>query len=871
MAGPEENSWFWRAPMPELMSMLGANERGLSHSEAAIRLAQGGKNEIPVSGKRHALHILATQFSNTLVIVLIAAALISFFLGNTIEALVILAIVAFNSILGFVQEYRAGRALEELNTYVSMKSKVLREGEMLEIDSKELVAGDVVYLNIGDIVPADIRLIWSDDFTADESALTGESFPVLKSPGALPAHSGTTAQELRNAALMGTVAASGEAHGIVVATARKTFFGTTAAYLEKEDKPTDFEKSIRQFSTFLLKITVFMTAFIFAANFFLGKGFLDSFVFAIALAVGITPEVLPVIITISLSHGALKMAKKSIVVKKLNAIEGLGNIDTLCCDKTGTLTEGNLSLEGLCDLEGKPDKRLIVYSVLCNSAKTTKGKKLIGHGIDKAILQSVEAKRAASEAEKFTVLDMNEFDFTRRRMSALVREKSKNLLIVKGAPSSILQACHYAAFGGKKKIIDAKFAAKIMAISQEHEQKGLVVIALAQKEMQKSSSHKSDETGLTFLGFLLFSDPPKHTAKDALRHLQNMGVGIKILSGDSVFVTKKVCGDVGLEIVEGRVISGSELAALSRQQFEEYAMKYNVFARVTPEQKYLLVESLNREGHIVGFLGDGINDAPALKAADVGISVDSGADVAKQASDVILLHKSLGVLALGITEGRRTFANITKYVTNTVSANYGNMFTVAFSSLFLKFIPLLPAQILLNNFLTDFPLTSVSTDNVDAQTLHKPSKWDMKYIRKFMYVFGILSSLFDLLLIVPILLLFHASDSAFRTSWFIFSALTELVVLFSLRTKGPFYLSRPSNLLIAMSAITAVLCIIIPLSPFGQELFGFESPPLPVFALMAGLLCLYFIVAELAKWVFYRKIHPTGQVPAIFGGAEKEL
>ncbi len=853
----KDHSWLFTSPLPELMAKLGTGEKGLGHPEALLRFAEHGRNEIPTGGKRHALHILTSQFSNALILILIAAAAISFLLGEAIEAAVILAIVLFNALLGFVQEYRAERALEELKGFLTMKAKVMREGEVIEVDSRYLVPGDVVYLNIGDIVPADMRLVWCEDFAVDESALTGESVPALKNPAERSdiIFSGLQPQAIRNSAFMGTVVASGEAHCIVVATGKATFFGRAASLLEKEEPSSEFERSIRQFSAFLLKITVFMTAFIFAANYFLGKGVLDSFVFAIALAVGITPEVLPVVMTISLSHGALKMAKKSVVVKRLSAMESLGNIDTLCCDKTGTLTEDSLRLERFENLDGKKDSKVLTYAILCNSAKMTKGKKLIGRGVDKAILQSGEAKNLMREVERFTVVDVNGFDFGRRRMSVLAREGKSKILIAKGAPDSILAISSHVVVNGKKRKFDSPLIARLRAKAEAWEKGGLLVIAVAEKQVEKATSHKEDETGMALTGFLMFSDPPKPSAGETLRHLQDLGVGVKILSGDSQFVTRKICSDVGLGIAEDKIVSGSELEDLSPQEADDWATRYNVFARLTPEQKHAIVRSLNREGHVVGFLGDGVNDTPALKAADVGISVDSGTDVAKDAADVILLHKSLTAVAAGITEGRKTFSNIMKYITNTVSANYGNMFTVAFSSLFLKFIPLLPSQILLNNFLTDFPMIAVSTDNVDAKALHKPGRWSMSYIRKFMYVFGILSSAFDLLLIVVLIAIFGATEGVFRTSWFMFSALTELVVLFSLRTRLPFYKGRPSRWLLVISGVTALLCVLIPLSTFGKAFFGFEAPQLQVFALMTGLLALYFLVVEFAKLALDRKLH----------------
>ncbi|VVB98766.1 Potassium-transporting ATPase ATP-binding subunit [uncultured archaeon] len=855
MQSANETQPLWQMHEHALLSRLGTTRKGLSSAESGERLALYGRNEFATESRRHWVEILASQFRNALVLVLIAAAVISFFLGDTVEAAVIFAVVLLNAFLGFFQEHKAEKALLELRKYVSMRAKVMRDEEVREINAADLVPGDIVYLNIGDIVPADIRLLHCDGFTANESALTGESVHMVKNTEPSIEASSTSPQDIRNGAFMGTTVSGGEAFGAVVATGHGTFFGKSAAFLKKAEPPTEFEKSIGGFSIFLLKIIIFMSAFIFATNFFLGKGLFESFLFALALAVGITPEMLPMIITIAMSQGALKLAKKKVVVKKLNAIEGLGNMDTLCCDKTGTLTEDSLSLEKYVNLDAKADRKVLVYSILCNSAKLTKASKLIGRGIDKAILMSTEAEKLGPEADRYSVLDRSEFDFERRRMAVLVSLGQKKTLVVKGAPDSVMHASAFAAVGGRKMPLGKKEVQKLMSKVSGYEKAGFVVIAVAEKRLEKSTCTRHDENGLTLIGFLLFSDPPKKTAAESLRHFQHLGVDIKILSGDSVEATRKTCADVAFEIAEGRVVSGNELARMEPLEFEGCAMKCNVFARLTPEQKMKVVAALNKEGHIVGFLGDGINDAPALRAADVGISVYSVTDFAKEASDIILLEKSLKVVGIGIHEGRKTFGNITKYILNTISANYGNMFTVAFSSLFLKFIPLLPSQILLNNFLSDVPMTTVSTDNVDADMLHKPKKWNIEFIKKFMYFFGMISSFFDLLLIFSLIAILGASDSIFRTAWFLFSVLTEITVVFVLRTRGFFYSSLPSRLLMLATGFVAAVSLGIIFMPIGAALFEFEPLPVPILAVIAGIVALYLLSVEIAKHYFYGKMH----------------
>ncbi|MFH0954882.1 MAG: magnesium-translocating P-type ATPase [Candidatus Micrarchaeota archaeon] len=843
---------YWALPIPEVLSRLGTSENGLSLAEAQKRLMDTGKNRIAKQEKRHSLSILVSQFTNPLVLILVLAAIVAFFFGETLDAAVILVIVVVNAVLGFFQEYKAEKALEELEKFVVIKSKVLRGGDFLQIDSQEIVGGDIVFLNIGDLVPADIRLIQSEELTMDESVLTGESVPVLKHTSVLPSgHS--LPQYLENMAFMGTTVSGGYGHGVVTATGSATFFGKTASFLKSESDESQFQKNIGQISNLLVKVIICMTLFVFLANTVLGKGAFDSFLFAIALAVGITPEALPIVMTISLSHGAVAMARQKVVVKKLASMEDLGNMDILCSDKTGTLTEGEIRLHDFVCADGSKNEHLIVDALMCSEVQIGKHHKAFSNPLDKAIWESPLAKSVEHHLVKFLVLEKNEFDFSRKRMSVLVKQDLKNRLIVKGAAEFIFRQCTKIESNGKTAALTSALLSKMHQKVEEFEKQGFRVIAVAEKETAASSTVPADETDLVLTGFLLFLDPPKKTAKEALHHLRQLGVDVKIISGDSPLVTRTVCQEVGFALVDDRIVTGDELDGLSEEELAGFAGKFNAFARVTPEHKLSIVHALKKQGHIVGFLGDGINDAPALKAADVGISVDSAAGIARESADIILLKKALRVIADGIIEGRKTFANINKYLLNTISANYGNMFTVALSSLFLKFIPLLPSQILLNNFVSDIPMLAVSTDNVDASLLKKPRKYDNSALSKAMVFFGVISSVFDLILIGTLLLVLGVATDVFRTAWFVESALSEIVVVFALRTQLAFYKSRPSMLLLATSIGTGLVAVLIIFTSFGQQLFRFVGLPASVLALIAGILVFYFVTVELAKRYFFKK------------------
>jgi len=813
---------YWSLQIEKLLSSLETSKKGLGGKEAEKRLGEYGYNTIKKEETRSALKIFLSQFKNPLIYILVFATIIAAFVGDKTEAMIILAIVFLNSVLGFFQEYRSEKALEKLRKYIKFKAKVFRNGGRTEIEAEKLVPGDIVFLNIGDKVPADIRLIEVRDFSADESILTGESLQVYKKTEPFKKEN-PNPQDLINTAFMGTIVASGTANGVVVSTGESTFFGKTASSL-KEEKKSDFEENMANFGNFLLKVILITTIFVFTVNFLLHKGLVDSLLFALALAVAITPEVLPIIITVALSRGALKLAKKKVVVKRLSAIESIGNMDILCMDKTGTLTENKIIMTDYFDLGGKKEDKIVLYSLLANSAVVNKDK-ITGNPLDVAIWKYAKG----ASIEKFEKIDEIEFDFERKRMSVVVKNE-KILLISKGAPESIIDIC---------KNLDKK---KAMEKVKELSSSGHRVLAVGFKEVKSKKDYtKEDEKDLKFLGFLTFTDPPKKDAKDALKKFDRLGVEIKVLTGDDPFVALKVCRELGMEIKEEDVILGSD-GNVNRAK---------IFARVTPEQKLEIVKALKKE-HVVGFLGDGINDAPALRIADVGITVDTASDVARDASDIILLKKSLNVVANGIREGRRSFGNIMKYILNTISANFGNMFTIAISSLFLKFIPLLPTQILLANFMTDMPMLSISTDNVDSSILRRPKKWDINLISKFMMHFGALSSIFDFMTIFILMFVLNLGIPGFRTAWFLESCLSEIVITFAIRSKKKFYKSKPSKILVFMSAATFLIILFAIYSPLGK-FFEFSKLSIPLLIMILMILLVYFSCAEVLKRYFFKK------------------
>lgn len=840
---------FYMLKEQELFKILDSSENGLTNSQVKEKKEKFGENLIREKDKKTKIKIFLSQFKSPLVLILIFATLIAFFLGELTDAFIILGIILINSLLDFYQEFRSEKALEALKKYLTFQSKVLRDNKKIEIDDKDLVPGDLVFLNIGDVVPADIRIIESQELYANESVITGESYPVKKYAHELSDKNLPLTRQ-SNMLFMGSVVSSGLCRGIVVLTGEKTEFGKTALILSSKEPPSSFQKGISNFGKSLLKIVFLLTALVFAVNFFLGKGLFDSLLFAMALGVGITPELLPIIITISMSHAALKMAQKSVIVKKLESIEDLGNMDVLCTDKTGTLTENKVRLEGYFDINKNKSKELLEYAAICNSA-ILENKTSSGNIIDSAILEFVKKEKMLIQTYK-RIEDI-EFDHNRKRMSTVVKLGYKNRLLCKGSVLSILDVCTKIKQNGKIVPI-ASFRDKIMGAFEEISKKGLRVISVAYKEIgQKKEYSKKDETNLIFLGFITISDPPKASTKQSLEKLSRLGVEVKVLTGDNELITEEICKRVGLKI-KGKVITGPELEKLNYPNFLKIIEENNIFARVTPEQKYKIVSGLIKNGHITGFLGDGVNDAPSLKIADVGITVDSAVEVAKESSDVILLKKNLGVLAEGALEGRKTFGNSTKYILNTISGNFGNMFTLSISSLYFKFIPMLPSQILLTNFVSDVPLTTISTDNVDPSYLKRPKRWNIKLITKFMIFFGLISSIFDILTMAIVwIFIAPGNPQIFRTVWFTESVLAQIMITFSIRTRDYFWKSKPSRMLVYSAIFGIVLTFLVIFTPLAG-LFEFKKYSINILLIILSILVAYFILTEIGKKIFYRYI-----------------
>jgi len=849
MPGTKEIN-YWKLQKDELLRELNASAMGLNDAEAARRLKAYGLNEIPSIEHRTSLRIFASQFKNPLVYVLVFASVLAGFLGDVTEATIIVAIVLANSALGFALEHRSERAVDELRKYLSYTTIVVRNGQKLVLTTSKLVPGDIVNLAIGDVVPADIRLLEADELQMDESVLTGESTSVDKNPAPVELDK-PLPHQLANIALMGSTVTNGNGAGLVVATGKKTYFGQAASSLSLLPPKTDFQKNIGKFGSFLVKVILILTAFVFLVNSILGHDLLESLLFSLALAVGIIPEALPVVITVGLSEGALRLIKKKVVVKRLESIEDMGNVDVLCTDKTGTLTQNKVKVQDIVDPSDQSDPEIIKYALLCNSA-IIEGDKILGNPIDVAIWNHArENNFNEANLNTFTRIHEIQFGFARRRMSVVVKNDNRLLLISKGAPESIANVATSVGNEIESQPIP-NVHEKITSLIEKYSQTGNRLIAIAIKEVEEKPDYSTaDEQGLRFVGLLVLSDPLKEDAAPAISRLKLLGIKLKILSGDDPVVTEDVCRKLGIDF-QGKVLTGVDVENMQEDELRKAVEENDVFARVSPEQKYAIVSALKKNGHVTGFLGDGVNDAPALKLADAGISVDSGVQVAKEASSVILLEKSLGAVADGVAEGRKAFGNMIKYIMNTISANLGNMFTLAVGSLFLPFIPLLPSQILLTNLISDAPLLTIATDNLDEEGLRSPKKWSISLIAKFALFFGLISSVFDFFTISALIYLLNASPELFRTAWFIESVISEILVTFSIRTRRKFYESRPSNLLIAASIVMAAVTLVVVYSPIGV-LLEFVQPPLWFLGLIFGILGCYFFLVEGLKHLFFRR------------------
>ncbi len=828
---------FASAPVEQVAEGLGCTTAGLSEAEAAARLLKYGTNSLPAGG-HPAIRIIVRQLKNPLLGLLLAATFVSLGVGERTDASIILAIVVLSVALGFLDEYRADLAVRALESSLTRTARVKRSGEVRRLPAGEVVPGDLLVLDVGDILVADARLVESLDLSADEAVLTGESLPADKS--AVPT---SDSDSLSSIVLTGTVLRSGRGAALVVATGRQTLFGQIAAKVEGGPPTTEFQRGLRRFSLFLVTVTAALTVFIFSANSLLGHGVLAALLFSLAIAVGLTPQLLPAIVTVSLALGARRLALQKVIVRHLVAIEDLGNIETLFSDKTGTLTEGTITLQEVIGPPSEGERPVLDWSASWLEAGVHA---LSANPLDAALAADERVRAAAGSRAGWVVVDEMPFSYQRRSAALLLAAPDGSRWIVaKGAAEEVLERCETGtAWGDDWKTTAAAALDRLLA-------RGARALAVAVRPDAGGPIEAQAGAGLDLIGFLAFSDPPKLAAKEALAQLHALNIEVKILTGDHPAVAKYICNE--LEIDLRGAVTGAELENLTPSALTELVEHNTVFARVTPEQKAALVAAVQRQGRDVGFLGDGVNDAPALRQADVGISVDDATDVAKASADVVLLEKDLGVLAVGIREGRRTFANTVKYVMMATSSNFGNMFSAAGASLFLSFLPMLPTQILLNNFLYDVSELTLPTDRVDEELTRRPAHWDIGLIFRFMLVFGPASSVYDFLTFGLMLKVFHAHESLFQSGWFVESFCTQTLVIFLLRTQRiPFWRSRPSRPLFVTTLICVGVAVVLPYSPLA-DLLGFQALPFNFFLALAGMVITYLVLVETAKRYFFRR------------------
>ena len=836
---------YWSTATNQLLCDLNSARTGLSQADAKKRLKQYGPNSINSANQSSTFGLLLSQFKSPLVLILVVAAIISAIAGEWPDAMIVIAIVIGSTMLGFWQEYRASDAIEKLRSKVTIKSTAMRDGKKQEIPSREIVPGDIVLLSAGSLIPADGVVFEANELFVSQAVLTGEVFPVEKMPAILDGKA--SLMERINCVFMGTSVRSGTALILIVQTGKSTVFGQIAERLKLRAPETEFERGVHRFGYLLTRVMFVMFVAVLVVNILRAKPALDSLLFALALAVGLTPELLPAIISITLAHGAQRMAKRGVIVRKLNAIENFGSMDVLCTDKTGTLTEGVVILKEALDSQGTASSS-VLRSAYLNSTHQTG----LNNPLDEAIIAF--GQKSAVDIGSENKIDEIPYDFTRKRLSVIVSDKQGlRTLITKGALASVLQVCNSVLSAGLSSPLDPAKLTEIDERFRKWSGQGFRVLAVATKQIatRKESYSRDDEKELEFAGFLLFFDPPKADAAKAIADLAERGVQLKMITGDNQLVARHVAESVKLS-TDG-VLTGTDLNAMGDEALWYAAQRTSIFAEVDPNQKERIILALQKTGHVVGYMGDGINDAPALHAADVGISVNTAVDVAKDASDLILLEQDLDILREGIDEGRRTFANTLKYILTTISANFGNMFSMAIASMFLPFLPLLASQILLNNFLSDIPGTTIASDNVDPEWVAKPRRWDNKFISRYMVLFGLVSSLFDFLTFGILLYVFSTSENEFRTGWFIESLLTELVIALVARTRRLCFRSRPGRLLLWSTVAVISLTIVLPYLPF-HSLLGFVPLPASLMAMLICLTLLYVFVVEIAKKYFYSRI-----------------
>jgi len=831
---------FWSISTTELLKKLQVTVSGLTTNEAKDRLKDYGPNRLKPQKRSDAFTLLLSQFKSPIILILLAATCLSIFLHNLVDASIILTIVIISGLLSFWQEFSASNAVAKLLAIVQINVTVFRDKKQQDIRIEDIVPGDIVLLNAGDIVPGDCLMLESNDLFVDEAMLTGETFPVEKSVEVLLAE--TALAQRTNIIWMGTHVVSGTAKALVVFTAKNTEFGKVSERLKLKPLETEFERGIRRFGYFLGEVTLILVVLIFAINVYLHRPVLEAFLFSLALAVGLTPQLLPAIISINLAHGAKKMAEKKVIVKRLASIENFGSMNIICSDKTGTLTEGIVEVQAAMDVSGEANDNVFQYAY--QNAYYQTG---FTNPIDAAIVKykKIDLKGYKKQAEI-------PYDFLRKRLTIAVKHDNESIMITKGALVNILEVCTNAETKDGKIIGLDSIQKQIQKNFEEFSNQGFRTLGIAYKKLSSDSPiTKDDEKDMTFVGFLTLFDPPKANIAETIASLKKLGISLKIITGDNQLVAASLSKKMGL--ADNKIITGTQLRKMSDAALLRQVSSINVFAEIEPNQKERIIIAMKKAGNVVGYMGDGINDASALHAADVGISVDTGADVAKDAADIVLLEKDLSVLVEGVREGRTTFANTLKYVFMATSANFGNMFSMAGISLFIPFLPLLPKQILLTNLLTDFPEMTIATDNVDDEMVDHPRRWDIKAIRKFMITFGLVSSVFDYLTFGLLLLVLHANESQFRTGWFMESVISASMIVLVIRSRKPFFKSKPGKYLLIATLSIAAITIIFPFTPLGS-VFGFSPLSFTTYLLLMLIVALYIFAAEITKTVFYKLV-----------------
>ncbi len=831
---------FWSLAAEDLLKVLQTAPEGLSSTEAENRTIRYGFNRIAANTQRSTWLLFLHQFSSPIILILIGAAVLSFFLHDATDAIIILSIVLASSLLGFWQEQGASNIVARLLARVQIKITVLRDGQSQEIATDDIVPGDMIVLSAGSLIPADAIMWESRNLFVDEAALTGETFPVDKQPGVLPAQ--TPFSRRTNVLFMGTHVVSGTGKALVVQTGLRTEYGKIAARLKLRPPLTEFQRGVRHFGYLLAEVTFVMLIAVFAVNVLLHRPVFDSLLFALALSVGVTPQLLPAIISVNLSRGARRMADCKVIVKRLESIENFGSMDILCSDKTGTLTEGTVHVEQALDPQGTPSEKVSLYAYLNAIYETG-----FVNPIDQAIRENLNF-----DITGWTKQYEIPYDFIRKRLSILFRKDDRNILITKGAVNQVLEICSQAETADGRQTEIGPLRESIQQQQIRISDQGRRMLAVAYKDIATDTDLTHDqEGGMIFLGFLVLSDPLKPQVRETVRQLRELGVNLTIITGDHVLVARHVAQS--LDIAQEHILTGSQIKQMSDEALIRRASQMTFFAEIEPNQKERIILALKKAGHVVGYMGDGINDMSALHAADVGISVEDAADAAKDAADLVLLEKDLNVLIEGVREGRRTFANTLKYVFAATSANFGNMFSMAGASLFLPFLPLLPKQILLTNVITDLPEMTIAGDNVDPELVKQPRRWDVKFIRRFMVTFGLISSLFDFLTFGVLLLVLDADTEQFRTGWFVESIISAAFIVLVIRSRRPFYRSKPAFALWVTTAAVIIGTAVLPYLPVAG-LLGFTPLPFCFYLIIGVIIMAYIITVELAKRVFYTKI-----------------